>query len=167
MGPAAGPDPLRGERLLRAVDDLGFDHGAGDVGPAHHATTGDRLHLLPGDAHSQRTQALDHGPATPDPVGDDRLAFGGQCGMRRIGAVGEHVHAVAVQAAGQFHAGYQRQALREGPASLIMPGLGVVVGQRDHIQASGAGPAHHLGGRARPIRHTAVAMEIDAHERSS
>jgi len=79
-----------------------------------------------------------------------------QPGVRRVGVVGEQVHAVAVEAARQFHPGHQGQARRERPAGLAKPGQRVVVGERDHVQAPGAGTAHHLGRRIGAVRGGAV-----------
>jgi len=74
------------------------------------------------------------------------------------------MHAVAAEVAGQLHAGHQGQPGRERLAGLLQAGQRVVVGERDHVQARGAGAAHHLSGRVGAVRGGAVRMKVDAHE---
>ena len=50
---------------------------------------------------------------------------------------------------------------RRGAAGV--PGHGVVIGQRDHVQPGRASLAHHLSGRAAAVRGRAVAVQIRSH----
>jgi hypothetical protein len=124
-----------------------------------------RLHLRPTDIRPELAQPLDHAAGTGQPGADDHGAFGVQLGARRD-PVGEHVHAVALQPARQLHAGHQREARRQGPARLGVAGQGVVIGERDDVEAGLPGPAHHLRRGIGPVRGGAVGVEVDAHERS-
>src|SRR5262249_49570380 len=54
----------------------------------------------------------------------------------------------------------------QGPPRLGVTGQGVMVGEREDVEAGLPGPAHHLGRRIRAIRGRAVAVQVDAHERS-
>ena len=86
------------------------------------------------------------------------------------------MHAVPLHAAGQLHAGDQGQAGRQrllrphhpaqGPPRLGVAGQRVVVGEREDVEAGLPGAAHHLGRRIRAVRGRAVAVQVDAHERS-
>jgi hypothetical protein len=123
-------------------------------GRADHAVTGDRRHPLPGDVDAEFAQLAHHVPGAAQAVRGDGVQLLRQPGVRGVNVVGEQVHAVAVEAAGQFHAGHQGQAGREGPAGLGMPGQRVVVGERDHVQARGAGSgaSPRRADRSRPRR---------------
>ena len=58
----------------------------------------------------------------------------------------------------------------EPPAEVVHrareAGEGVMVGEREDVQAGLPGSAYHLGRRVRTIRGRAVAVQVDAHERS-
>ena len=62
--------------------------------------------------------------------------------------------------------GMELSARRQRAAGGGEAGQGVVVGEREDVQAGLPGPAHHLGRRVRTIRGRAVAVQVDAHERS-
>jgi hypothetical protein len=130
-----------------------------------HPAGGQRLHLRPGDRHPELAEPFHHAPAAAAPALDDRGALRGQHRVRRVGAVGEQVHAVTRQPAGQLHAGDERQPRRQRPGRLGLAGQGVVVGERDHVQPGLPGPAHHLGGRIGAVGGGTVDVEVDAHER--
>lgn len=64
----------------------------------------DARDLLPGDRHTELLELGDHGPGTRHAVVAHQLALGEQPGLLGVEEVGQHVHADAVEAAGEFGA---------------------------------------------------------------
>ena len=81
-----------------------------------------------------------------DPAGPDGLGFCGEFFVAGVEQVGQQVHAVPVQAAGQLHPRQQREPRRQRGDRLGVPGHGVVVGQRDDVEPGGGGPLDDVGG---------------------
>lgn len=47
---------------------------------------------------------------------------------------------------------------------LLVTADGVVVGERDDVQARGGGARHQLGGGVRTVRSGGVGVQVDAHD---
>ena len=99
------------------------------------------------------------------PTAADLGHLGGQSGRRRIGAVGQQVHAVALPGAGQLHPAHHLDAQPlAGAGGLVQPVEGVVVGQRHHVQPGVPGLDDQLGRRVGAVGDRGVGVQVDPHD---
>ena len=70
----------------------------------------------------------------------------------------------AVEAAGELGAGDEGEPLGQRGDRLGVAAGGVVVGERDDVQAGGGGVAHQLGGGVRTVGGGGVGVQVDAHD---
>jgi len=157
---AAGTDPLRAERVGRGGHGPRRGERAGDMRPADHAAGGDVLDLLPGHRDALGGEPPDHLAGPGEPGVPDLRGLRGQLRVGRVEQVAEHVHAVALEPAREFHAGQQGEPGGQGRGGLRVPGDCVVIGQRDDVQPGRRGPGDHVGRRGRAVRDVAVAVQV-------
>ncbi len=74
------------------------------------------------------------------------------------------MHAHAVDAAGEFGAGDEGEPLGQRVDGLLVAAHGVVVGERDDVQARGGGVGDQLGGGVRAVRRGGVGVQVDTHD---
>ena len=137
--------------------------GAGEVRAADDRVAGDRGDLLPGDVGAELPHPVDHRPRAVDAVIADLGRLGAQGRVLRVEEVGKQVHAAAVELAGQLHARDQGQAVGQRGTGLGDARLGVMVGQRHHVEPGGRGAAHHLGRVVGTVRGVAVHVQVNTH----
>ncbi|CAM5638876.1 hypothetical protein SVIOM74S_08303 [Streptomyces violarus] len=123
--------------------------------------TGDPRHLLPGHGHAQLLKLGDHAPRPGHPVVPDQLALGEQRRLLGVEEVRQHVHADAVEPAGELGSGDQREPLGQRGDRLGMATGGVVIGQCDDVQTDRGGLPHQLGGSVRTVGSGGVGVQID------
>lgn len=165
--PAVVGEPLGGERVGDGGDHAQVDEGGGDVRPTDGPVPGDPGHLLPGDRHTEVPQLGDHALGPRHPVVPHQFPLAGELRLLGVEEVGEHMEAHPVEPAGEFGAGDQRQPPGQRRPRLGVPADGVVVGQRDDVQAGGRGIAHQLGGGVRTVGGRGVGVQIDTHDADS
>ncbi|CAM5591832.1 hypothetical protein STENM36S_08447 [Streptomyces tendae] len=167
VGPATVGQPVLGEGVVHGRDDAQFHQGGGHVRSADRAVPGDPGDLLPGDGHTQFVELGDHALGPRHPVVPDQLALGEQGGLLGIEEVGQHVHADAVEAAGELGTGDEDEPLGQRGDGLGMSAGGVVVRQRDDVETGRRGLAHQLGRGVRAVGRGGVGVQIDAHDADS
>ncbi len=97
----------------------------------------------------------------PRRIRSSSLASGG---VRRVGQVGEQVHARATVAGADLHAADQLDAdVVRRRRRLVPAGGGVVVGDGDDVEPGLGGRAHQLGRRLGAVAGAGVGVEVDAH----
>lgn len=163
-GPAAVAQPVGREGVGDRVHDAQFDEGGGDVRPADRAVPGDAGDLLPGDGDVEGTELADHLLGAGHPVVADELALALQVGIGGVEEVRQHVHAHAVDTAGEFGAGDEGEPLGQRVDGLLVAADGVVVGERDDVQARGGGARDQLGRGVRTVRRGGVGVQVDTHD---
>lgn len=138
VGPAAVGQPVPREGVGDAVHDPQLDQGGGDVRSPDGSFARDARDLLPGDRHTELLELGDHGPGARHAVVAHQLALGEQPGLLGVEEVGQHVHADAVEAAGEFGARDEGEPLGQRGQRLRVPAGRVVIGQRDDVKTGGA-----------------------------
>lgn len=122
--------------------------------------------LLPGHGHAEVLELGDHALRARHPVVPYELALAQQLGLVGVEEVGQHVQAHAVEAAGEFGAGDERESGRQCGDGLRVPAARVVVGERDDVQTGGGRVADQLGRGVRAVGSGGVGVQIDAHART-
>ena len=161
----AGPAAQDGREGLVAVrHEPELDHRIGDVGPAHgRAGLHPARDVRPGD-RMVRGDQVDHAPGPGQPIGSGALHLGGQRRIRRVGQVGEDVHADAARLGRELEAGHEQHARRDGrPRGLRPAGGGVVVGQCEAVEPRRQCVGHDGRRRLGAVGGRGVNVEIEAH----
>lgn len=167
VGPPAVGEPVPGEGVVHGRHHAELHQGGGDMRPPDGPLARDPRDLLPGDGDAQLVEPGDHRPRPRHPVVAHQLTLGEQGGLLGVEQVGQHVHADAVDTAGQLGSGHQREPPRQrGDGLGVSPG-GVVIGQRDDVQTGGTRVADQLGRGVRTVGGRGVAVQIDAHDAGS
>lgn len=164
VGAPAVREPLGREGVGDGLDDAELDECGGDVRPADRSVPGDPGDLLPLDGHAELLELAHHGAGARHPVVAYEFAFAGQLGLVGVEEVRQHVQAHAVDPAGELGAGDEGEPLGEGGGRLGVTAHGVVVGERDDVQARGGGVRHQLRGGVRAVRGGGVGVQVDAHD---
>lgn len=131
--------------------------------PSHGPVARDARDLFPGDRYPQLLELGDHALGARHPVVAHQLALGEQVGLRGVEEVGQHVHADAVETAGELGAGDEGEPRGQRGHRLRVSAGGVVVGQRDDVETGRGGIAHQLGRGVRTVGSGGVGVQIDAH----
>ena len=155
----------RGEGRAPVGDDARGHEGVGDVrAPQRGGLPRDLLlHLVPGD-RVVAGDGLDHGTGAVAPGGAGPLQLVGQRRLRAgVGQQREDVDARAPVLGGDLDAGDDGDAVgARGRAGVVPAGGRVVVGQRDDVQAHGAGLGEELVDRAGAVGVRRVRVQVGA-----
>ncbi|SCD65915.1 hypothetical protein GA0115236_11606 [Streptomyces sp. IgraMP-1] len=166
--PAAVGQPLLGEGVGDRGDHAQLHQRLGEVGAPDRAVPGDPGDLLPGHVDAEGAELVDHGAGARHPVVADQFALAQQFRLVRVEEVGQHVHAHGAvgpgEAAGEFGARDEGEPLGERGRRLGVAAGGVVVGERDDVQALRGGGAYQRGGGVRAVRRRGVGVQVDAHD---
>ena len=127
-------------------------------------TAGLTAYVVLGDVDAVRAEGGDDGRRARGAPLEDPVELQHQRRVRGVGQVAQQVHAPVAEARADLEARHERDADLVGHLARLRPaGHGVVVGQRDDVEAGGCGLAHQVSGGVGAVAGGGVRVEVDPH----
>ena len=136
------------------------EHGVGEVRPPDALAVHE---LVVVEREAELAQAVGHRQDAAAAVGAEVLQRGQQRGVGGIDLVAEDVQVLVLAVhARELRGGREPDpVLARGGRRLGDPGDGVVVGEREQLDARGGRARDHLGGRQRPVGVRRVRLQVE------